>query len=350
MISLDPYPLANLATPPNNPAMDQFTAHLDRGWDLAQRGDASGAESSARRALELEAASPEAHNLLGYACALRGEYEDALEFYRQAIALDDTFLEAMLNAAELCIHPLGDFEAALEFCTEALELVEGDEELTDALLLQFDALLGQGKAEEARAVVDRIPAGPFSNPAHAFLVGRAQFELGNVEQAENLLEEASRREPDNPESYYYLALIRDERGDVEEATDAFLRAQHLDAQLPPPPWALSREAFLEMVRAVITRLTPHLRTLLDPREVFVAPMPGVEMIVDGADPRTPVLADQLDGTGPSLRLFVYQRNVERLAGALERLEDEVLAAVERELAGALLGPDEGGSSPPHSLN
>jgi len=121
--------------------MDQFTAHLDRGWDLAQRGDAAGAEASARRALELEGDSPEAHNLLGFSCALRGEHDEALDYYVQAIALDDTFLEAVLNAAEICVFPIGDFESALAYCDDALDLVETDDELTDALLLKFDALM-----------------------------------------------------------------------------------------------------------------------------------------------------------------------------------------------------------------
>ena len=54
--------------------MDQFSAHLDRGWDLVQRGDPRGAELSARRALEIDAQSPEAYNLLGYVAALKGEH------------------------------------------------------------------------------------------------------------------------------------------------------------------------------------------------------------------------------------------------------------------------------------
>ncbi len=329
--------------------MDQFTAHLDRGWDLAQKGDALGAEDSARRALDLESASPEAHNLLGYSCALRGEYDEALECYRQAIALDDTFLEAMLNAAELCVHPLADFERALRFCDEALELVEGREELTDTLLLKFDALLGLGKPEEAHAVAQRIPPGPFANPAHSFLVGRAHFELGNLQEAEKLLEEAAKREPDSPEPHYYLALLLDERGDAAEATEAFLKTQHLDLQAPPYAWALSRDSFVEVVRRVIVRLTPRLRALIDPREVYVAAVPGAEMVVEGADPRAPVLIDQLDESGPRLRLFVYTRNIERLAGSLERVEEEVQAAVERELAGAFFESSEQ-SKPPHRLN
>ncbi|MET0594739.1 MAG: tetratricopeptide repeat protein, partial [Polyangiaceae bacterium] len=107
--------------------MDQFSAHLDRGWDLVQRGDTRGAEASARRALEIDPQSPEAFNLLGYVAALEGDPSEAIENYRQAIALDETYLEAMLNAAEVYIHPLGDFDQAVEMCSEALDLAETDE-------------------------------------------------------------------------------------------------------------------------------------------------------------------------------------------------------------------------------
>lgn len=319
--------------------MDQFTAHLDRGWDLAQRGDASGAELSARRALELEAQSPEAHNLLGYACALRGQFDEAIELYRQAIALDDTFLDALLNAAELSIHPLAEYEEALRYCEEALELVENDEELTDTLLLQFDASLGLGRQEEALAILHRIPSSHAPNPMHAFLVGRAFFEMGETEPAEELLQKAARLDPDNPEVPYYLALIRDERGQVSSATEAFLKTRELDLLLPPPPWALSREAFLATVQRVVLTITPRLRTSIDPQEIYVSEVPGVEAIVEGADPRAPVLVDALEDPGERVRLFVYQRNIERLAGSLERMDDEIRGAIEREIAGVLLGDD-----------
>src|SRR6476620_2412344 len=153
--------------------MDQFSAHLDRGWDLVQRGDPRGAELSARRALEIDAQSPEAYNLLGYVAALKGEFEEAVEHYRQAIALDDTYLEAMLNAAEVYVHPLGEFEQAILMCDLAMALAETDDEVVDALLLKFDALLGQNRVDDAKALCARFPKGPFDNPNHGFLVGRA---------------------------------------------------------------------------------------------------------------------------------------------------------------------------------
>ncbi len=319
--------------------MDQFTAHLDRGWDLAQRGDAGGAEASARRALELEAQSPEAHNLLGYAHALRGEFEEALEFYRQALTFDDTFVEAMLNAAELCIHPLGEFEEALRFTDEALELIEGDEELTDTLLLRIDALLALGRDDDARATLARIPEAPYVNPAHTFLVGRAHFELGAMKDAEELLNEAARRETDNPEPHYYLGLLLEDRGDIPASTEAFLKARELDLALEPPPWALSRDAFVARVRKLAESITPRLRAYVDPKEVYVSDVPGVEAVVEGADPRAPLLVDALEGPGPAVRIFLYQRNLERLAGALENMDDEIRSAVEREVAAALFDDD-----------
>lgn len=313
--------------------MDQFSAHLDRGWDLIQRGDAVGAEASARRALELDGESPEAYNLLGFVAALRGEFEEARDHYRQAIALDETYLEAILNAAELHIHPLPDFEEAERLCDDALELVETDEERVDALLLKFDSLLGQGRAEAARELCQRFPGPPYTNPAHAFLVGRAHYEVGDRARAVPLIEEATRLTPDSAEAHYYLGLIRDEQGDERAATRAFLRSRELDLQAPPVPWSLSSAAFLEVVQRSLDALDPRLSSRVDREAVYVAPMPGSEMVVDGVDPRALLVldaggADEQD----ELRLFVYQRNVERIAGSVEHLSTEIRGALTTELS------------------
>ncbi len=313
--------------------MDQFSAHLDRGWDLVQRGDSRGAELSARRALELDNQSPEAHNLLGYVAALQGEFEEAIESYKEAIALDDTYLEAMLNAAEVYIHPLGEFDEALHMCDMALGLAENDDELVDALLLKFDALLGKGELDEAKALCTRFPAGPFENPNHTFLVGRALYETGDVERAAPLIEESVKKHPKNPEATYYLGLVRDERGDTRGATEAFLSARELDLELPPPVWTLSRETFEVTAKQAVMSLPDELREFIRENEVYVADVPGVEVVVDGVDPRALLLLDGVTtlerSQKPSARVFVYQRNVERLAGSIELIEMEIRSALER---------------------
>src|SRR5579863_10504166 len=189
---------------------DQLTAHLDRGWDLAQKGDATGAIACAKRALEIDPQSPEVHNLMGFATALDGDPEEALEHYRLAIALDDTYFEAMLNAAEVLITPVGDFEGAVAQIDDPLDYAETDEEVADCVLLKVDALVAKGDYEEAKRTMKMIPDGPFNGPTYLFLIGRAWYELGDVEKAAPLIEQAAKTDPQNADALYYLGLVRDE--------------------------------------------------------------------------------------------------------------------------------------------
>jgi tRNA nucleotidyltransferase (CCA-adding enzyme) len=281
--------------------------------------------------------SPEAYNLLGYCAALEGNAEDAVEAYRQAIALDDTYFEAMLNAAEVYIHPLRDFEEAMKMCDHALELAETDDELVDALLLKFDALLGQGEPfiDEARGLLERVPPPPYENPTHTFLVGRAFYEVADLQRATALIEEAASKDPKHAEAWYYLGLLRDEQGESAAATSAFLRARELDLALPTAPWTPSREVFTRLCREAIEQLDSVLGSYVRYADVFVSDVPGIELVADGVDPRALLLFDGInlpDRPGvPCARVFFYQRNLERLAGSAETLEEEVRSALEREV-------------------
>jgi tetratricopeptide (TPR) repeat protein len=320
-------------------AMDQFTAHIDRGWDLIHRGDLRGAQISAEKSLELDAHSPEAYNLLGFVKAAQGDAEDALENYRQAIALDDTFVEAMLNAAEVLIHPLHDFDAALGMVEEALDFAESDDETADALLIKYDAYMHQGDKDGAARVVTTLPNGPFESPRLDFLVGRAHFETGHTAEAKPLLLRAVEREPENGDAHYTLALVHEASGDTAAMIEAFLRTRETDLAAPPVHWTMGRASFAERLRVALDRLPVPMRAVLASAQLVVAELPGPEVVADGIDPRLPVLLDAVQRTGakhkPSkvARVFVYQRNVERAAEEPAALDDELYFALEDELCG-----------------
>jgi tetratricopeptide (TPR) repeat protein len=318
---------------------DQLTAHLDRGWDLAQKGDAAGAVACAKRALEIDPQSPEVHNLMGFAAALEGDADDALDHYRQAIALDETYFEAMLNAAEVMIAPLADLEGAIAQIEEALDYAETDEEVADCILLKVDAFTAKGDYEEAKRAMKMLPEGPFDGPNYLFLIGRAWYELGQLDKAAPLIEQAAKADPTSADTQYYLGLVRDEQGDAPGATEALLRSRSLDSMRGPPSWGPSAEAFAAIVKTAIEKLDRVLSRYVREAEVYVVDLPGAELVVDGVDPRALLVLDappSQDGAQARVRVFVYQRNVERAAGSLEAVDGELAGALEREVTAVFL--------------
>jgi tetratricopeptide (TPR) repeat protein len=321
--------------------MDQFQAHLDRGWDLIHRGDLAGAQRSAEKSVELDAESPEALNLLGYVCAAQGNYEQALEHYRQAIALDDSFVEAMLNAAEVLIHPLHDFDAAVGLIDDALEWSESDDEVADALLLKFDAYMHKGDDESARKVLRTLPEGELQSARLYFLIGRAHFEVGEIQRARAYLERALGQSADVADVHYYLGLCFDAQGEHEAATLEFLRCRELDTSAPRPPGVPDQAQFERSLRRAVAELDGAAKQTLDGALVVVSDLPGAEVVADGVDPRAPMLLDALgerEGATRVGRVFVYQRNVERMSERSGDLEADLVKLLEAEIAHAQQPP------------
>ncbi len=302
-----------MASRTKNP-MDQLSAHLDRAWDRMAAGDIQSALRSAEKAVEMDRENPEVQNLMGYVLAAEGRPDEAIEHYRQAIELDESFVEAMLNATEVLLFPLRDWDGAIAMVDQALEWIEDDAELADALLLQVDAHLGKGSHADAERVLGRVPKGPFENAGIEVALGRAWFELGRVDEAEPRLERAVSLEPDLADAHYYLGLCREQRKDMPGMAVAFLRARDADLRTGLPLGPMTPSEFEDRVRGAIESLPEGLAKLIDGAFVIVGDVPGAEVVAEGVDPRIPVLLDGLSQEGEpprATRVFVYRRNVER---------------------------------------
>jgi tetratricopeptide (TPR) repeat protein len=317
---------------------DTKSASVDQGWDLVQQGDFKGAMEIAERSLELDAGSPDALNLLGFIHAAEGNVEEALAHYRRAIESDQFFVDAVLNAADLLLHPLQDYPLALEFIEKALELAETIDETAEALVLRIEALLSLGDRRGANKAARSLPAGPFESPRTAFLVGKAWFDLGSFEAAELHLREAATREPHNGDAVYFLSLTLEARGDREAATVGFLMTREIDAASPTPPWSVPRATFERRVRTAIERLPSPMRDALEGTLVITTDLPGLEVVAEGVDPRVGCLLDDVPPEKKHRRekirvgrLFVYQRSIERNAPSSAHLTDELIFVLEREL-------------------
>lgn len=319
--------------------MDKLSAHLDRGWDLLDRNDLRGARSSARRALEIDRESADAYCLLGQVAAREGEADEALESFRSAISLDEGYVDALLGAAEVLIHPLNDLDEAVRLCDEVLDLAETPEETVDATLLKFDALLAGGHDAAGRALLDGLPEGPFEGALYPFLIGRAWYDASEPARAEAPLREAIKLEPNHPDAHYFLGLVQEELGDLAGSARSFLEARARDLEGPSLPWALPPDQFQRAVERAGAALEPDVAHALEDALVVVSDVPGVEAVLDGIEPRIPVLVDDLrehPAARVPLRVFIYKRNIERICGGVEAIEEELVYQLTEEVRFVLL--------------
>ncbi|MFO0674392.1 MAG: AAA family ATPase [Polyangiaceae bacterium] len=132
-------------------------------------GDFPGAREAGERQLELAAALNDRRNWelgatnLGYVHMVHGEFEIALELYRQIHHSGKSRNDAQmaswgLNGMAMCLLPLGRFDEALE-CLEVSRPATEDE-LSRVAILGFEALahLRSGRVERAKALADETRA------------------------------------------------------------------------------------------------------------------------------------------------------------------------------------------------
>jgi hypothetical protein len=67
------------------------------------------------------------------------------------------------------------------------------------------------------------------------------------------------------------------------------------------------------------------------------------LLLDGVNTRQ-------DDPLPTARVFVYQRNVERLAGSVELVQAEIRTALEREITLTFVDNEQGEAKPNRQLN
>ncbi|MDD5306925.1 MAG: tetratricopeptide repeat protein [Deltaproteobacteria bacterium] len=312
--------------------MDQLSAHLDRSWDLVSKGETTQALVSARRALDLNGDAPEVHNLLGYIYAVDGDYDEALACYRRALELDEWYLDPMLNAAEILVNPEADPEEAIRLCRMALEVASTPEEMTDASLIEIEALMNLARVDEAALRLAEVGSAEALSPPYLVLVGRLHYEMGNMVEAKRFSEKALAADDTLPDAWYYAGLVARDEGRRIDAVVAFLATRERDLAMASPPWTASRPSLGESVTKALEALPSDALAMLDGSTILIEPYPSERQIRDEMDPRQVVL---VEGVDPARRVFeklwVFSRNVERAVPTAASLAADLAYFIEREV-------------------
>lgn len=270
----------------------EFSAHLERGWEALQEGDLRSARLAVDECLQLRDDAAEAFSLLAQVQAAEGQPELALESFERAIEADDSYFEAMVDAAELALHALGNAELALEWLEDAGQVAETEDERADLRLLRAESFLVLGRRQDARREVERAAAqAPSKNETLRLAAVRLLVELESFALAHKQLDELVQLHPTRPEIHYLHALLLGAEGKEQESIWAHLRARRLLHSQPRPDWSLQPESMDALVLRVLASLEQPYGRAVANAVCITADWPGVEAMIDGLDPMALVALD-----------------------------------------------------------
>ena len=200
----------------------------ERAHELYNEGSYDEALGVLREGLSLYPNSVELHVGVGYARLAREEFYLARRSFEEALVYDPNHEDALAGMGETLLQ-LGHADDALKTFRRTLELGYRDDL---ELMLQIGrALLKWDHVEDSREFFQvAIEESPDSAEAHAGM-GYAAHKSGNDAEAVTHLERALRLDSDHMEARLYLANLRYDLGDFEQAL------HHFDLTEPDDHWS-----------------------------------------------------------------------------------------------------------------
>ena len=190
-------------------------------WD-GSNANLEGADTSSRKALELDPESAEAHTSRAVALTLRRSYQQAREEFEGALRLNPMLYEAHYFYGRACLTE-GKFNEAVSHFRDAWRLRPEDYQ---AICLSAQALVKLGRREEAldatRQGLKVADAHLELNPDDArawYLSAAALMRLGHPKQALERARRALAIDPEDAAVLYNVACVHALAGSGEEALD-----------------------------------------------------------------------------------------------------------------------------------
>ncbi|MBI2996934.1 MAG: tetratricopeptide repeat protein [Deltaproteobacteria bacterium] len=164
------------------------------------------------------------YNNLGNALARQERTDEAIESYRQALALEPTSVAAHYNLANL-LAKQGNLKAASAHYEEAVRL---SPDFPEAYRNLGNLLMQQGDLEKAIELLRKAVAiSPRQAEGH-FYLGTALAKQGQLTEAIDHLQKAIGIKPDHAEAYHNLGRVLGAQGRLDKAVEAFQSALNVN--------------------------------------------------------------------------------------------------------------------------
>jgi Flp pilus assembly protein TadD len=202
---------------------NNYGAHIGLGVALREKGQIDEAIRHFQEAVRLQPAYADAHNNLGVALGETGQIDEAIRQYQEAIRLQPDNADAHNNLG-VALARKGQMDEAISQFQEATRLKSDDAEAHNNL---GNALLNKGSVDEAISQFQKaLRLKPDYAEAH-FNLGNALSRKGQMDEAIRQFQEALRLKPDYVKARNNLGIALANKGQMDEAINQFQEALRL---------------------------------------------------------------------------------------------------------------------------
>jgi tetratricopeptide (TPR) repeat protein len=195
-------------------------AHSNYGYVLYQKGDVEDAIRNYNEALEINLDYAQAHFNLGVVFLKRDKLDEAIAEYKKALKIDPDYMEAHFDLGS-ALALKGDLDEAIAQYRKVLEIKpdypEADYNLGRILLLN-------GNLDEALACLEKTNAGSPDSPARWYNLGNEFLNEQDWGCAIVCYRQAIKINPLSADAYANLGVVLSQKGEVKEAMDSWQKA------------------------------------------------------------------------------------------------------------------------------
>ncbi len=318
-----------------NVALDLFNRALD-----AEKYD----EALACAQVVSRLAPEEAVGHLDRALALDslGEARQAGEAYDRAVALAPEDPDVLVAAADFLARAGDDdsLETAVLYARRGRDAAPAPE-AAQLASIESRALNDLGRPDESLQAAESAIALDSDEGDASVERAVALFELLRFDDAAKALSEERRKDPKNARVAFYLGLLEERRGHVGEADALLADATRLDPDTYPAPLMVGAKDFQKIVDDEVKGLSPEARKDLAGTKFSWTDIPDTTDLQAG----DPVLSPEIVGvfrpgdSGQPDAILLYRKNLLRVAHTTQDLHTEVRDTLLHEL-GHLHGEDD----------
>jgi predicted Zn-dependent protease with MMP-like domain len=308
---------------------------LEGAWAMLEQGNIGGARKLAERLLPGATDDTRADLLLLQAACAReeGEPEQALALLGKVIAEDPEWVTPELWTAELLMADPDQVNEALRHATRAVDLAEEEDEYLEAIVVKAGIEIELGKVADARETLSELPSPEEAqlDPVWSLEVAYLLLSVDDAAEARRRFQALADADPELADAWYGVGLAADAQGDETGTREAWERVLLIDERQPIEDPLMSEEEMAQVAERALAELPERARALVVNVPIIISDLPARDDVRTGLDPRLLGLfagtahpeASSLGG-GPQLtQILLFRKNLERVAGSVEDLEDEI---------------------------